>query len=149
MKFVRDLNNEQLIELLLKSDEQYVRRTFGTLAELTREAAEQPDGFWRLQQIQIRTKVSLMEKHSSRAVMTVASAVALMLLAFVLIKPDSRVAPASPLLDPDQALLISVEHAVRSDVPAALEPAALLSDEIISDSQLRPASQKKGKGERQ
>ncbi len=148
MKFVRDLNDEQLTDLLLKSDEQYVRRTFGTLAELTREAAEQPDAFWRLQQIQIRSRISAREKSSRRMTMTLATAVALTVMAALGIRTDSRVVPVATQADPDQELLISVEHTVGSEVPAALEPASLLADEIVSQSQLRSTSPRERKGER-
>ncbi len=143
MQIVRNLNDEQLTELLVESDERYIRRTFGNLAESTSEAAEQPDCFWQRQRIEIRSKISAYEKLSSRAVMTLASAVALVLIGAVLIRPVSPATPVTPQPDPDQELLMSVEHAVGSDVPAALEPAALLSDEIISDSQPRSASHQK------
>jgi len=36
-------------------------------------------------------------------------------------------------VDPDHELLVAVERAVYNDGPAALEPAALLADEMVQD----------------
>ncbi len=36
-------------------------------------------------------------------------------------------------MDPDHELLIEVERAVQTDGPLALEPAALLAEEMVQD----------------
>ncbi|MGH9512992.1 MAG: hypothetical protein ACRD2U_12745 [Terriglobales bacterium] len=143
MQIVRDLSDEQLTELLLESDRLYVRRAFGSLAEIAGEAADQPHTFWRNQNAAIWARIRAAEKYSARATMTFASAVALMLMTALLMRPGSRDAVVRPQPDPDQELMIAVERTVGSDVPAALEPAALLSNEIIKGTR-RQTSHREG-----
>ncbi|MGH9529568.1 MAG: hypothetical protein ACRD2S_06565, partial [Terriglobales bacterium] len=122
----------------------YIQRTFGPLAEIAREATEQPDAFWQKQSAAIRARIRSSQKSAIRATLTLASAVVLILMTALLMKTNSRVAPMTAQPDPDQQLMIAVEQAVGSDVPAALEPAALLSDEIINDSQTGSTSHPEG-----
>jgi hypothetical protein len=41
------------------------------------------------------------------------------------------VPPQAAPVDPDHELLLAVERAVRNDGPAALDPAALLAEEMV------------------
>jgi hypothetical protein len=47
-------------------------------------------------------------------------------------------------VDPDHELLVAVERAVHNDGPAALDPAALLAEEMVQDiAAARPPIRKK------
>ena len=67
-------------------------------------------------------------------------------LAAMLLQEPRPVAPAAPAPDPDHALMVAVEQATRREVPQALAPAALLTQEISRN--LKPAvPSRRSKGE--
>ena len=56
----------------------------------------------------------------------------------------SVVPPHEAQMDPDHELLVAVERAVHNDGPAALDPAALLAEEMVQDiAAARPPIRKK------
>jgi hypothetical protein len=55
----------------------------------------------------------------------------------------SVVPPYQAQVDPDHELLVAVERAVHNDGPAALDPAALLAEEMVQDIAARPPIRKK------
>lgn len=105
----------------------------GKLADFAREATDQPQYFWQRQQAAIRSRIAIEQAMKQPwDGLFWAAGLALLLIASVATIHHS-VSPASPYpaaVDPDQELLMSVEQAVQSGVPEALEPAALLADEI-------------------
>jgi hypothetical protein len=55
----------------------------------------------------------------------------MMVLAGMMLDRASVVPPQKGQVDPDHELLVEVERVVHSDGPAALEPAALLAEEMV------------------
>jgi predicted anti-sigma-YlaC factor YlaD len=97
-----------------------------------RKAAEQPEAFWQRQREGIRIRLAARDfTHPWKRWAWVTATVALMVLASTLLSRNG----APPLqtavqTDPDDALLLSVRQSIQSDLPQALRPAALLTQEI-------------------
>jgi len=102
------------------------------------QAAERPNGFWQAQASAIRPR--LREPRSLLRRLAWAGALALLLLAATLLSENAPPAPTVAQTDPDHALLVDVEHSVRRELPRALEPAALLAEEVsrASEPQTNP-----------
>jgi len=97
-----------------------------------RKVMEQPETFWQQQREGISTRVAARDfTHPWRRLIWVTATMMLILLASTLL---SRInAPPTPSVaqtDPDDALLLSVQQSIQSDLPQALRPAALLTAEI-------------------
>ena len=139
MKLTDHLSNQELSDMILESDQQDLRQTLGALREWARACTEHPDAFWERQRTEIRTRVATMpERPSARIVSGWASAFALVLLAILLLQTSPAPRPSRSQIDPDQELLVAVEQTVQSGVPQALEPAAMLADEISGSDQPVP-----------
>jgi hypothetical protein len=93
-------------------------------------AAQRPDGFWNAQHAAILERVRL-QQPVWRIGLSWALATALVLFGFGLFL--FRV-PAQPMPDYaggyDQDLLLEVEQALHREIPSALEPALLITEEI-------------------
>ena len=107
----------------------------GRRAQLKRKRAkpmDQPEAFWQQQREGISTRVAARDfTHPWRRWIWVTATVMLILLASTLLSRNG----APPIqtaaqTDPDDALLLSVQQSIRSDLPQALRPAALLTQEI-------------------
>ena len=133
MKLTWHLNNEELREIIFDSDRHQMQRTLDALPGWTRSATARPDAFWERQHSDIRRRIAGVPKRShTQTVTALSGALAVLLLAIFLLSdspgPRSSRAPS----DPDQELLVAVEQSVQSGVPQALEPAAMLAEEISS-----------------
>jgi len=118
-----------------------LRRATSALRDSARSQAEQPEGFWTRQRASAASRIS----GHSVSPLTWAAAIAAAVLAATLVHEPRPVVPTSPPVDPDQALLVSVERAVNRQVPQALAPAALITQEITRN--LKPAvSNRQSKG---
>jgi hypothetical protein len=97
-----------------------------------KKSTEQPKAFWLRQREGIISRVEGRDfTHPWRRWVWITATMMLILLACTLISRHSvppTTAVARP--DPDDALLLSVQQSIRSDVPQALKPAALLAQEI-------------------
>lgn len=98
----------------------------------SRQAVDRPEAFWRQQREGISARLEARDfTHPWRRWIWVTATVMLILLASTLLSrnnaPPAQVA-AQP--DPDDALLLSVQDSIQSDLPQALRPAALLTAEI-------------------
>jgi anti-sigma factor RsiW len=155
------LSEEQIFEALLGGDNaparehlaacaacagelDRLRRATAALRDSARTQAEQPEPFWTRQR---RSSASRVSAHAVRP-LTWAAALAAAVLAAALLQEPRPAAPVTPTADPDQALLVSVERAVNRQVPQALAPAALLTQEISRNA--KPAvPNRQSKGESQ
>lgn len=118
-----------------------LRAATAALGASARTQAEKPDAFWTRQRAAAAARIS---GHAVRPLAWTAALAAAVLAAMLLQEPRP-VVPAQPSLDPDQALLVSVERAVNRQVPQALAPAALLTQEISRNAQPSgPGRQSKG-----
>lgn len=104
----------------------------GTAQAQARQLQGQSEAFWRQQRESISARMAARDFiHPWKRWIWVTATVMLILLASTLLSRHS--APpvqtaAQP--DPDDALLLSVQQSIRSDLPQALRPAALLTAEI-------------------
>ena len=136
MKILNQLNDEQLTDLLLENDEKDLRRRIGDLPGFAQASTERAESFWRQQRMSITSKIAAQKKVSIFAFLPAfAGVVAVIILAFMMMSsshhrsaPIVRVQVQSAPTDHD--LLLQVEESTKSDGPEALQPAALLADEI-------------------
>ena len=113
--------------------DQAIEAAFSRLATFACDASERPSYFWQRQQAAIRSRIAI--KEASRQPWTGLiwlAGVAMLLLVSLLAMNRSVLPPAQNVTDPDQELLMTVERTVQSGGPEALEPAALLAQEISS-----------------
>jgi len=106
--------------------------TVGTAQAQVHKAVEQPEAFWRRQREGISARLVAHDfTHPWKRWIWVTATVALIVLASALLFRNS--APpqqTAATTDPDDALLLSVQQSIQSDLPQALRPAALLTQEI-------------------
>jgi len=135
MEIIRHLSKEELADLVIQSDERSLRETFEALPTWGRTAAERNEEFWRNQRSAVWSRISLAEHRSARRLPILAWALAVATIAasgWLLSRP-SIVQPQQVRVDPDHELLMEVERVVQSDGPVALEPAALLAEEMVQE----------------
>jgi hypothetical protein len=120
-----------------------LRWTTGTLRHSAHSQAERPEDFWTRQRSSAASRIT---RHAGRPLAWTA-AIAAAVLAAMLIQEPRPVPPAPPAPDPDQVLLVSVERAVHRQVPQALAPAALLTQEISRNVKPSPVRQSKGESQ--
>jgi hypothetical protein len=95
-------------------------------------AAEQPESFWRQQRTRLAARLARREFHQpwKRWVWVTVTVTLIFLAATLLSRNNAPPVQTTAQTDPDDALLLSVQQSIRSDVPRALRPAALLAQEI-------------------
>jgi hypothetical protein len=119
-----------------------LRRVVGELPALTQIVAQNTDAFWEHQRTAIWTKIDSTEPRKF-PVLAWASA-AVVLLAAALLFSIAPTVPPQAQADSDHELMVQLERTLQSEVPVALEPAALLAREITQNSQLNsPSSDRK------
>jgi hypothetical protein len=135
MEIIRHLSKEELADLVIQSDERSLRETFEALPTWGRAAAERNEDFWQTQRIAVWSRISSAEHRSARRLPILAWALAAATIAasgWLLSRP-SVVQPQKVRMDPDHELLMEVERVVQIDGPVALEPAALLAEEMVQE----------------
>lgn len=101
----------------------------GVLAEWKQSihnTAARPEGFWRSQQRAITAR----RRGVTRPRLVWATAMAVLVLTATWLERTAPLQTAAAQTDPDQVLLVNIERSVRREVPRALEPASLLTDEM-------------------
>jgi hypothetical protein len=132
MHLINHLNDEELTELLLERDEHELQQTLSALPGSLRSVTDLPDFFWQGQRAAIRRRIAAPPRAWLRPVLSWTTAMALVILALMLLRSGPAPKQSQLRSDPDQELLVAVEQTMQSEVPSALEPAALLADEIGS-----------------
>lgn len=119
-----------------REEEERLRRGLAQYREAQRAATARPEAFWQWQQTAIAARLG--GRSTARQRWTWAGAMAMVVLAATLLLRESP--PPSPVIqtDPDHALLVDVERSVRRELPRALEPAALLAQEVSRSAETRP-----------
>ena len=139
MEIIRHLSSDELRDLVIQSDQQALRPTLEALPEWARTSTERPEEFWQRQRGVIWSRISSLDRHPQtwavrRPLLLAGSVVAAMvLLAGLMLDHASYVPPPKAQVDPDHELLMAVERAVHNDGSAALDPAALLAEEMVQD----------------
>ena len=121
-----------------------LRAATAALRDSSRTQAEKPEGFWARQ----RSAAVAQSSQLSVRPLAWATAVAVAVLAGMLVQEPHPAAPASPPPDPDHALMVAVQRAVNREVPQALEPVALLTQEMNRNAKpTSPSRQSKGESQ--
>jgi hypothetical protein len=148
------LSHEDLLEVLLdrssgfnthlatcsscRAERERMSRVLGELPALTHIVAQNTDAFWEQQRASIWARIDSVEP-GKFPVLAWASAAAVLVAATLVLNSAPTVPPRAEA-DSDHELMIQLERTLQSEVPAALEPAALLAREITQNSQLNSPS---------
>ncbi len=106
-------------------------RAVGGLRKWVVSRIDRRDSFWEQQRRDIRTRL---EEKSPAGVkgarwVWICSTCMVLLIAMFAIRRAPETAPVASM-DPDHELLIEVQRLLRRDLPAALEPAAFLTQDL-------------------
>ena len=159
----RHLTNQELSELLLspqasnihlatcascRAEQERLRRVLGELPSLVRVVAQNTDAFWEKQRTAIWADIVTLQPRKQFSVLAWALGTAVLVVAGLLLSIAPAPTPSRAETDPDHELMIQLERTLQSEVPQALEPAALLAREITQNSQPNSLSpvQKKESG---
>jgi hypothetical protein len=139
MEIIRHLSDDELAALTLASDEQRLREKLGNLPACAQTASQRQDEFWQEQRAKVWSRVAQAERSIAQRfpVLTWAAVVTMIAIAILMLHRTPTPEIRQARVDPDHELLIEIERAVQSDGPEALEPAALLAQEMI---QARPST---------
>jgi len=144
------LSDEELSELLLapqasnahlatcascRAEQERMRRVLGELPSLARVVAQNADAFWEKQRTAIWADIVMVQPRKQFPVLTWALGAAVLAVASLLLSVAPDPVPTRAAADPDHELMIQLERALQSEVPEALEPAALLAREMTQNSQ--------------
>ncbi len=99
-----------------------------------RAAAERPESFWERQRLAVRDRIERAAKRRRVLRRSSWAAAAVLVLGLTIARRSPRPPAAS---DPDHELLVAVERSLEREVPAALEPAALLAGELSRAAQAK------------
>jgi hypothetical protein len=108
-------------------------QTFADFAAWSRAVTQLPDDFWRRQRDQIAARMNKRDHGLAAAAPKLAWGVTAAIGVVALILLMRPAPPPAVVQTPsfsDHDLLVSVERTINSDVPASLEPAALLAVEM-------------------
>ena len=102
------------------------------LPSRARQAVDLPERFWRQQQIGIQSSIATRPAPVSWPAFAFATALMVLIGAMLFrdLPAQHNSLPRRAAEISDQQLLMKVEYTLQSDVPVALEPAALLAKEI-------------------
>jgi hypothetical protein len=104
-----------------------LRLLLSRYAKTNHATAERPEGFWQAQQTAIARHWS--GRPVPRRLVWAVAAACVVLAAALLIEKTPSPEPMAQA-DADQTLLVDVQRSVRRELPRALEPAALLAEEV-------------------
>ena len=138
MEIIRHLSNEELIDLAIESDELSLRPTLTSLPGWARASTDRPEKYWQRQRSSVWSRISSESASPSglarrSPVLAWSAVAALVLLAGLMLDQASFVPPQKVQMDPDHEMLVAVERALQNNGPAALEPAALLAEEMVQE----------------
>jgi hypothetical protein len=134
MEFPIDRHDDDLLEPA--SETEHLATALQALPVWLRTGSDRPAEFWEQQRAAIVARLAaknpppLAIPRKAWALALSVLGIALLLLASGPRVTESRGTPSQTVTDPDRELLMEVEYAVESEGPQALEPAALLAQEI-------------------
>ncbi len=128
-------DENELVEQAIANDQQELRQTLEALPVRARAATEQGDEFWQRQRSFVWTRISAVENRSAvRAPILAWALIGTMMAVSGWLLERSMIVPShEAAVDADHELLMEVERMVQIDGPLALEPAALLAQEMVQD----------------
>jgi hypothetical protein len=135
MQFPIDRHDDDLLEPA--SETEHLATALQALPLWLRTGSDRPVEFWEQQRAAIVSRLAAKASQPALAISGKAWVLAfgVLAIAFLLLVSGPRVTqsrgtPSQTAADPDRELLMEVEYAVESEGPEALEPAALLAQEI-------------------
>ncbi len=110
-----------------RDEEEHLENLLAHYQKTIRAAADRSEAFWQRQRTAIAAQ--RIGRPGARRLSWAAAVAAIVLVAVLLIE---KTPPTKPIAqsDPDHVLLVDVQRSVRREVPRALEPAALLAQEV-------------------
>ncbi len=117
---------------LCRKEQERLRNAIFGFRERARALAQRPEGFWHWQMTWIRARLN-QPSHAPRGSWRWAwggAVVTLLVFALALMIERPTRHPQVTEEDPDQALLVEVQLSAQRDLPEALQPAALLAQEV-------------------
>ena len=131
----KNKDENELVEQAIANDQQELRQTLEALPVWARTATEQGDEFWQRQRSSVWTRISAVENRSAvRAPILAWALIGTMMAVSGWLLERSMIVPShEAAVDPDHELLMEVERMVQIDGPLALEPAALLAQEMVQE----------------
>ncbi len=137
MNFIRQWSDDELNELLLQSDEHFLRPRLQEFVQNVHAQTGHSAEFWERQERAIQQRISSPQKEKAKSLPRLiwAAATVVALAAFLMLQGGYERPNAPPVqvqtdAEADHELLMHVEEAIQSGGPAALEPAAMLAVEI-------------------
>ncbi len=150
MEIIRHLSTDELLDLKIESDRRSLRQTLESLPDLARASTEHSEEFWQKQRETVWSRISAPEfrRHERLArwppALAWSTLATIILLAGLILHRAPASLPHKTQIDPDHELLVQVERAMKNAGPAALDPAALLAEEMVQDmAAAHPAVRKK------
>jgi len=115
-----------------EEEQREMERLLADLPSRAREAVDLPERFWREQQTGIQAAIATPPALVSWPAFAFASALIVLIGAMLFrdLPAQHNSLPRQTAEISDQQLLMKVEYTLQSDVPVALEPAALLAKEM-------------------
>ncbi|HYK92176.1 MAG TPA: hypothetical protein VE398_25665 [Acidobacteriota bacterium] len=108
-----------------------LERALAAFRDSARAAADRPEHFWERQRLSIRDRLNSTRR--SRDLETTwiwASATAFVILVLTLLVPRGETEVPDIAAGQDQELLVAIERSLNREVPKALEPASILTEEL-------------------
>jgi hypothetical protein len=139
MEIIRHLSEDQLMDLTIESDRQALREIVEALPDCARASTERSEEFWQKQRAAVWSRISTPQFRAQKKLIRWSPALAgsalaaIVLLAGLMLHDAPATLPREAQVDPDHELLLHVERAMHSNGPAALDPAALLAEEMVQD----------------
>lgn len=108
------------------------RAAAGAAQARVRRVLERPEAFWRRQHQSISARVERRNFFGpwKRLVWVAASIILIVLSSALLSRNGAPPVQTAAQTDSDDALLLSVRQSIQSDLPQALKPASLLTEEM-------------------
>ncbi len=114
----------------LRADDERLESALAGFRQIAHEASDRPEHFWERQRLAVMGRLNTERSGRGYNRMAWVSAAVLVLLAIALFTPRGEpVVPDIPA-GQDQELLIGVERSLDRNIPEALEPGLLLTQEI-------------------
>jgi hypothetical protein len=130
---------DELMDLAIESDQRALRQPLESLPHWARVSTEQSEEFWQRQREAVWSRISTPQFRARDRIarwypaLACSALAAILLLAGLILERGPVTPPRAAQVDPDHELLLQVERAVNNAGPAALDPAALLADEMVQD----------------
>ena len=150
MEIIRHLSDDELLDLTIDSDRRSLRQTLEALPDWGHASTEHSEEFWQKQREAVWSRISSPQFQAQDRLarwspaLACSALAAIILLAGLILSRAPTALPRETQIDPDHELLLHVERAMHSDGPAALDPAALLAEEMVQDmAAVHPPARKK------